>query len=508
MRTKNLKRLVSLLLCLCLVAGLLPGTALAANASNAGPNPNATTQDNNTHIIVAETATNNAKFCPYTTYSGYNISAPAGMSYDLSTNTLTLNNYNGAGYYIQTNMMGSDFKVQLIGTNVLDGMDIWGFGWGCGLTFTGSGTLTVNSSMTRSYGLQLNGEGAEPILHVSQESTVTVYGDGVGHAIFLEGSTSLSTSPITYGGTLSGGTPVAKRPNLRTGNVNTENGVISCLVCTKNGDSSGIYYGFFTAYSSIPVSITYRLWKLIGNPTSGFTFAEKVMDESTGQQVSYVSTDGQDPPPGVLENYTMVQEDLANWSISSDGDFLHPAPMVIFSPSGAEVPDVLSITTTSLPGGKAGETYPSTTLTATGYDSSDTLTWTAEGLPDGLNLSTGGVLSGTPAESGSFIVKVTAQVNGSDAPGTTARRSFVLSIASNPFLFTLDNIDPDIDPDVYGKQCYLKGKTVNGTNLTLWSGVLNQGTTSLPVSDQCLGATMAEVNLIYYYSGGAVDLAT
>ena len=504
MKTRSLKRLLSLLLCLCLVAGLLPGTALAANASNAGPNPNATTQDNNTHIIVAETATNDAKFCPYTTYSGYIISAPAGMSYDLSTNTLTLNNYNGAGYYIQTNMMGSDFKVQLIGTNVLDGMDIWGFGWGCGLTFTGSGTLTVNSSMTRSYGLQLNGEGAEPILHVSQESTVTVYGDGVGHAIFLEGSTSLSASPITYGGTLSGGTPVAKRPNLRTGDVDTGNGVISCLVCTKNGDSSGTYYGFATAYSSIPVSITYNLWKLTGTPASGFTFAEKVMDESTGQQVSYVSTDGQDPPPGVLENYTMVQEDLANWSISSDGDFLHPATVVIFSPSGAEVPDVLSITTTSLPGGTVNQDYPSTTLTATGYDPAKALTWTAEGLPDGLTLSTGGVLSGTPAESGSFIVKVTAQVAGSGATGTTARRSFVLSIASNPFLFTLDNIDPD----VYGKQCYLKGETVNGTNLTLWSGELKQGTTSLPVSDQCLGATMAEVNLIYYYSGGAVDLAT
>lgn len=359
--------------------------------------------------------------------------------------------------------------------------------------------------MTRSYGLQLNGEGAEPILHVSQESTVTVYGDGVGHAIFLEGSTSLSASPITYGGTLSGGTPVAKRPNLRTGDVDTGNGVISCLVCTKNVDSSGTYYGFATAYSSIPVSITYNLWKLTGTPASGFTFAEKVMDESTGQQVSYVSTDGQDPPPGVLENYTMVQEDLANWTISSDGDFLHPATVVIFSPSGAEVPDVLSITTTSLPGGKTGESYPSTTLTATGYDPAKALTWTAEGLPDGLTLSTGGVLSGTPAESGSFIVKVTAQVNGSDAAGTTARRSFVLSIESNPFQFILSG---EIDSDVYGKQCYLKGTTVNGTNLTLWSGVLKQGTTSLPVSDQCLGATMTEVNLIYYYSGGAVDLAT
>ena len=129
-RTQNLKRLLSLLLCFCMVAGLLPVTAGAANASNAGPNPNATSEEHNTHIIVAETATSSAKFCPYSTYSGYTTGAPTGMRYDLSTNTLTLNNYNGAGYYIQTNMMGSDFKVQLIGTNVLDGMDIWGFGWG------------------------------------------------------------------------------------------------------------------------------------------------------------------------------------------------------------------------------------------------------------------------------------------------------------------------------------------------------------------------------------------
>ena len=269
MKTRNLRRLLASLLCLCMVTGLLPaagfaaelpaadppdgngfsdpvyqveadtepvldtepddGTGpdantdpflttnsasvslLAANVSNNGPyqGADATTANHNTHIYLVESATNSAKYCPYSTYSGYTTSAPAGMRYDLSTNTLTLDNYNGAGYYIQTNMMGSDFTVELIGNNTLDGMALYGWQWGCGLTFTGSGTLTVNESRGRSYGLALYGEGAEPTLHVSRESTVTVYSATEGHPIFLEGSSSLSTSPITYDGQLSGGTPAA-----------------------------------------------------------------------------------------------------------------------------------------------------------------------------------------------------------------------------------------------------------------------------------------------------------
>ena len=378
-RTRNLKRLLSLLLCLCMVAGLLPTAVLAAepsagdapdgngfsdpvyqvegdaepvlglgngvgllaaNVSNNGPyqGADATTANHNTHIYVV--AGNNAKYCPYSTYSGHTISAPAGMRYDLSTNTLTLDNYNGAGYWIQTNMMGSDFTVELIGSNTLDGMDLYGYAWGCGLTFTGSGTLTVNESRGRSYGLALYGEGAEPTLHVSRESTVTVYSAAEGHPIFLEGSSSLSTSPITYDGQLSGGTPAAKRPNMVVNDIPTANGSTgNCVIYTKKGDLSGAYYGFTTVYNSNPstselLSITYRLWALTGDPATGFIHAEEVPDEN-GEQVSYVSTDGQDPPLGVEEAYAPVQEALANWSISADGDFLHPAQRVVFSPSGA-----------------------------------------------------------------------------------------------------------------------------------------------------------------------------
>lgn len=63
-----------------------------------------------------------------------------------------------------------------------------------------------------------------------------------------------------------------------------------------------------------------------------------------------------------------------------------------------------SITTTSLPQGKAGEAY-SATLTATG---TTPITWSASGLPSGLSCSSAGKITGTPTSSGIFSVKVTA----------------------------------------------------------------------------------------------------
>ncbi len=83
----------------------------------------------------------------------------------------------------------------------------------------------------------------------------------------------------------------------------------------------------------------------------------------------------------------------------------------------------LSITQTSLPQGTAGQAY-SVTLTASGGVEPYSWTVTDGSLCAGLELSSSGVLQGTPAASGlcGFTVRVT------DASSTTADKSFQISV--------------------------------------------------------------------------------
>jgi Bacterial Ig-like domain (group 2) len=92
----------------------------------------------------------------------------------------------------------------------------------------------------------------------------------------------------------------------------------------------------------------------------------------------------------------------------------------------------LSISTTSLPRGTAGVAYASTQLNANG--GVPPYNWTAtSGLPNGMNLSPSGVLSGTPTVSGTFIVAV--QVNDSATTANVASANLSLNIQSGSGLF-------------------------------------------------------------------------
>jgi phosphodiesterase/alkaline phosphatase D-like protein len=86
-------------------------------------------------------------------------------------------------------------------------------------------------------------------------------------------------------------------------------------------------------------------------------------------------------------------------------------------------PLALSITQTSLPDGTVGAAY-SQTLTASGGLAPYTWSIAAGALPQGLQLSSGGVISGTPAASGSFSFTVRVQ----DQAQKSASKPFTLVI--------------------------------------------------------------------------------
>ena len=76
----------------------------------------------------------------------------------------------------------------------------------------------------------------------------------------------------------------------------------------------------------------------------------------------------------------------------------------------------LRVVPTTLPGGTVGTPYTPVRLTVSG--GSGRGTWSATGLPPGLNLSTAGQLSGTPTTAGSFSVSVRYEDSTTGCVGT------------------------------------------------------------------------------------------
>jgi eukaryotic-like serine/threonine-protein kinase len=83
----------------------------------------------------------------------------------------------------------------------------------------------------------------------------------------------------------------------------------------------------------------------------------------------------------------------------------------------------LQVNTSELPDGTLNAGYGET-LSASGGESP--YTWTASGLPTGLSMSSGGTISGTPGETGTFTV--VAMVHDSQSPAASASQQLMLTI--------------------------------------------------------------------------------
>ena len=121
-----------------------------------------------------------------------------GTFYDKSTNTLTLNNLNEEEVYLETNVMGEDFKIKVVGTNSLQQIDIYGDKYGGSLIIQGNGTLNVNKNKKCSYALGLYAEGSSSILEFGNDVKVNLYSSG--NELGGIDSTTVSNNAITFKG--------------------------------------------------------------------------------------------------------------------------------------------------------------------------------------------------------------------------------------------------------------------------------------------------------------------
>ena len=111
------------------------------------------------------------------TNSGIKTGNISGASYDRDTNTLTLKNYHGG--FIDANLMGNGFKINLVGESSLDYIKIWGAMYGGSVTFTGSGSITINQSGNApdGAGLYLECEDSMSCVMIDRQATVEVFGE-------------------------------------------------------------------------------------------------------------------------------------------------------------------------------------------------------------------------------------------------------------------------------------------------------------------------------------------
>lgn len=134
-----------------------------------------------------------------TIFSSKGTNSIDGMSYDRKTNTLTLNNYKNKTAGIATNMMGDDFKINLIGDNEIGGIGSYGDAWGGSINICGNGSLVINADRTGDYGVAFFAEGTDSVLSVADTCNVTIYS---GSKAVVYTSDNLTDKPIRDNGTL------------------------------------------------------------------------------------------------------------------------------------------------------------------------------------------------------------------------------------------------------------------------------------------------------------------
>jgi hypothetical protein len=94
--------------------------------------------------------------------------------------------------------------------------------------------------------------------------------------------------------------------------------------------------------------------------------------------------------------------------------------------SGSTTGNTVTVTNPGSQTGTVG-TPVSLQMSATDSQSGQTFTWSASGLPGGLSISSGGLISGTPTTAGTSNVTVTAK----DTTGATGSASFTWTISSS-----------------------------------------------------------------------------
>lgn len=213
-----------------------------------------------------------------------------GMSYDRESNTLTLNNYKSSTTVIVTNMMGDDFKINLVGDNEIGSIGSYGDAWGGSINISGNGSLVINADKSDDYGIAFFAEGTNSVLSVADTCNVTIYS---GSKAVVYTSDNLTNKPIKDNGTLKENVTYNVSHPLEISRLCAryyEYDPYTTNIAYKNEtDNTSLYYIKELTYIE-PAKVTYTLYKLTTKKAMGDVYYADKVGEYDNIPAGYTKT--------------------------------------------------------------------------------------------------------------------------------------------------------------------------------------------------------------------------
>ena len=213
-----------------------------------------------------------------------------GMSYDRESNTLTLNNYKSSTTVIVTNMMGDDFKINLVGDNEIGSIGSYGDAWGGSINISGNGSLVINVDKSDDYGIAFFAEGTNSVLSVADTCNVTIYS---GSKAVVYTSDNLTNKPIKDNGTLKENVTYNVSHPLEISRLCARyyeyDPYTTNIVYKNETDNTSLYYIKELTYIE-PAKVTYTLYKLTTKKAMGDVYYADKVGEYDNIPAGYTKT--------------------------------------------------------------------------------------------------------------------------------------------------------------------------------------------------------------------------
>ena len=213
-----------------------------------------------------------------------------GMSYDRESNTLTLNNYKSSTTVIVTNMMGDDFKINLVGDNEIGSIGSYGDAWGGSINISGNGSLVINADKSDDYGIAFFAEGTNSVLSVADTCNVTIYS---GSKAVVYTSDNFTNKPIKDNGTLKENVTYNVSHPLEISRLCARyyeyDPYTTNIVYKNETDNTSLYYIKELTYIE-PAKVTYTLYKLTTKKAMGDVYYADKVGEYDNIPAGYTKT--------------------------------------------------------------------------------------------------------------------------------------------------------------------------------------------------------------------------